>query len=91
MQPAVSGSTVVNTILVAYNEQGWRIGETHHRSRISDAVVEKIRDLREYRFWTHREIADHFNISINTVKKICCYEIRIQRAERWKRVQVAGT
>lgn len=77
----------VNTILIAYNEQGWRVGETHHRATISDEMVEKIRDLREYRFWTYKEIATRFNISPNTVKKICCYEVRSQRPQRWKRVR----
>jgi ribosome-binding protein aMBF1 (putative translation factor) len=83
MQPAVS----VKTILVAYNEQGWRIGETHHRARISDETVEKIRDLREYRFWTYKEIASHFELSVNTIKKICSYTYRTQRASTWKRVE----
>ena len=87
MHPAVSQASV-KTILVAYNESGRRIGETHHNSRISDAQVEEIRDRREYDGWNDLQIANFYGMSVNTVKKICNYQRRGQRAERWKRVQV---
>lgn len=90
MQTVVSGANSVRTIMIAYNESGRRIGETHHNSRIPDAKVEEIRDRHEYDGWNYLRIADHYSMSINTIKKICTYERRGQRAERWKRVQVCA-
>lgn len=89
MQSAVSEPKSIRTILVAYNEYGRRIGETHHNSRIPDAKVEEIRDRHEYDGWNCLQIASHYLLSVNTVKKICNYQRRGQRAERWKRIQVA--
>lgn len=88
MQSVVSQTKVSQTIMIAYNEYGRRIGETHHNSRIPDAKVEEIRDRHEYDDWNYQRIATHYSMSVNTVKKICTYERRGQRPERWKRVQV---
>lgn len=86
MQPAVSETKAIRPILVALNEDGRRIGETHHNSRLSDAFVEKLRDLHEYEGKTPRQIADHLQISFRTVKKICYYQRRVQVARSWKRI-----
>jgi AraC-like DNA-binding protein len=74
--------------LVAVNEDGRRIGETHHRARISDELVEAIRDRHEYDHWGYRRIAKAFGLRRSTVQKICGYERRIQRPITWKTVPI---
>jgi len=76
------------TALVAYNESGWRIGETHHNSKISDERVDEIRDRHECFGWSYTRIARYYAMSYSTVQSICQYRRRGQRAERWKRAAV---
>jgi hypothetical protein len=49
-------------------------------------VVEEIRDRHEYEGWNYARISTHYSMSVNTIKKLCTYERRGQRAERWKRI-----
>jgi hypothetical protein len=76
--------------IVAVNDHGRRIGETHHNHNalISDAVVDRMRDRHELGGLGYKKIAREFNIALTTVKKICTYERRAQTAERWKTIKV---
>lgn len=74
--------------LVGFNEKGSRVGETHHRARLTDHDVDLIRDLREEYGLTYQEIADKFEISKSTVRDIVKCRRRWQRPETWKRVPV---
>jgi len=73
---------------VAVNESGYRIGETHHRAKYSQAIVDRIRELREDRGYSYGQIVIRFHrvIPYRTIEKICRYEIRAQTPERYKRV-----
>lgn len=73
--------------LVGYNEMGSRVGETHHRARLTDHDVDLIRDLRDEGL-TYQSIADKFEVSKSTVRDIVKCRRRWQRPERWKRVPV---
>lgn len=75
-------------VILAFNEQGNRIGETHHNARISDATVDRIRELHEDLGLGYLAIAAEVKLSRNTVRKICTYERRAQTPWRWKRVKV---
>ena len=75
-------------IVVALNGYGKRIGEGHHNSRISDAVVDQIRDRHEEDGLGYVALAAEFNLSKNTVRKICTYERRAQTLVRWRRQKV---
>lgn len=75
-------------IVVALNESGKRIGETHHNARIPDSVIDKIRDRHEEDQVGYVGIAREFGLSKNTVRKICTYERRAQTPVRWKRKKV---
>lgn len=75
-------------VVIAYNEDGYRIGETHHRAWISDAVVDQIRDRHEYDHMGYIGIAKEFGLSKNTVRKICTYERRAQTPARFKRLEL---
>lgn len=72
--------------LVAYNELGFRIGETHPRSTISDELVETVREYHEDRGWSYERISRRFKLSYPTVAKLCRYERRAQVPDKWKRV-----
>lgn len=77
-------------VIVAVNEQGYRIGSSHHNCRLSDEVVDQIRDMHEDEGLGYRKIAKHFNLKRSTVQKICNYERRAQTPDRWKKVEAKG-
>lgn len=73
--------------LVGFNENGSRVGETHHRARLTDHDVDLIRELRDEGL-TYQNIADKFEVSKSTVRDIVKCRRRWQRPDRWKRVPV---
>ena len=75
---------------VAVNEQGYRIGASHHNARIPDDVIDKIRDMHEDEGIGYRKIAKALGLSKNFVAKVCRYERRAQTPDRWKRVSKNG-
>ena len=75
-------------VMVAVNEQGRRIGETHHNALLSDALVDQIRDRHEDDKIGYRKIAREFGVSRTTVIKICTYQRRAQTADRYKTIKV---
>lgn len=74
-------------MVVAYNECGARIGETHHNATISNDMVDLIHELHEDFCCSYRAIAEELKLSMPTVRKICTYERRAQTAEAWKRLK----
>lgn len=74
--------------LVGISEFGSRVGETHHRARLSDHDVDLIRSLRDDYGLTYQAIADKFECSKSTVRDICKCRRRWQRPEKWKRIAV---
>jgi hypothetical protein len=75
-------------IFVGLSEYGKRIGETHPNARIPDVIVERIRDRHEYDRWGYVSLSREFGIALTTVRKICTYERRAGRVERWKKIKV---
>lgn len=73
---------------VAVNEGGYRIGETHHRAKYTQATIDRIREYREDRGFSYGQIVILFHriIPYRTVVKICRYEVRAQTPERYKRI-----
>lgn len=76
---------------VALNEEGRRVGECHHRAKISDAVVHELRDLHEHKGLRYRQLIEMFaergvKLSESNVKKICNYMRRNQTPTRFKDV-----
>lgn len=74
-------------MLVPVNELGKRIGEQHHNARISDEMVDKIRELHEDEGLGYRRISKLLGIKRQTVQKICNYERRAQTPTSWKKVK----
>lgn len=83
MTPLIGGAVA---IFVAVNENGRRIGGSHHRSTISDETVDLIRTMHEDRGKSYGQIHIKTKIAICTIRKICRYERRAQIPDRWKRV-----
>ena len=77
-----------NYRLVGISEFGSRVGETHHRAKLTDHDVDLIRALREDYGLTYQEIADKFECGRSTVRDIIKCRRRWQRPETWKRVPV---
>lgn len=82
------------SMYVAVNENGYRIGETHHRAKYPDTLVDLIRAYHEDRGLSYAQIAIRLRgmklkvcVPVRTIAKICRYEIRAQTPERHKRVQ----
>lgn len=73
--------------LVGYGENGYRVGEGHHCSHISDALVDHIRELHEDHGKGIREIARMVNVSVAMVSDICSYKRRAETPVRYKKVE----
>lgn len=71
---------------VAINEDGRRIGSSHHNSSVSDETVDLIREMHEDKHMGYRKIAQELNICRHFVAKICRYERRAQTPAGWKKV-----
>lgn len=56
--------------LIQFNDQGRRIGETHHKAVLSDHEVQLLLELRE-EGKSLRWLSDKFEIPKVTVKSIC--------------------
>lgn len=75
--------------LVAVNERGHPIGEFHHNARLSDAQVDRIRELHEDEGLGYKRIAKLLGISRNTVHGICVYKRRAESIAGWKKLSVS--
>jgi hypothetical protein len=73
---ALFATTAIERVLV--NEAGYRIGESHPASELSDADVERMRDLHEEAGWGYRRLSAEFQVPKRTVRDICTYRRRNQ-------------
>ena len=87
------GSEVVRVtqtrLFVAINAIGCRVGETHHRAKLTDSDIWQILELREMGL-SYRAIAEKFDdipggISKSTVRDIVKCRIRAQVPTSFKR------
>lgn len=78
-------SQKTTTKLVAVNEHGRRIGETHPGAKVSDHEVELILKLRDAK-WGYRRIAKAMEMSRETVRDIARGTTRCQTVERFKKL-----
>ena len=89
MDRAIGSLNVRSRVVVAFNDRGYRIGESHHNAWIPDVIVDLVRYAHEDYGWGYRQIAREFVLSKNTIGKICRYERRAQTPEHWKTVRGA--
>lgn len=72
--------------LIAVNEQGKRIGESHHHAKLTNEEVERIRDLHEYHSLTYTQLASMYCVSKSMIAGICQYRRRAQTPFGWKKL-----
>lgn len=73
---------------IAVNAKGYRIGESHHRAKLTDAEIECILELRDFGL-TYEQIAAKWDepgktISKSTVRDVIKARIRGQTPARFK-------
>lgn len=83
MTPAAGGGTLPPAMLDRRNDSGHRVGELHHRAKLSDAEVREIRDMAENRK-TARAILEELTnreppvkVSYHTVRAIIAWRRRV--------------
>jgi hypothetical protein len=73
---------------VGVNANGYRVGESHHRAKLSDKDIETILYLREAGL-SYGQIARKFDdgvaISKSTVRDVCNGRIRAQAPVAWRK------
>jgi len=73
---------------IAVNERGYRVGESHHRAKLTDADIETILYLREAGL-SCAQIAGKFDadlrVSKSTVRDVCSGRIRGQAATAFRK------
>lgn len=73
----------MHRLFIGVNDAGRRVGESHHRTKISSQAVDQIRQLRE-RGESFGSLGRIFGIGKSTVRDICTCRIRAQMATRRK-------
>lgn len=73
----------MNKRLVGVNERGLRVGQDHHRAKLTDRDVELIRQLHEDGM-SYRVIAEKFEVSKMLVCYVCTYRRRATVPTRFK-------
>tara|TARA_R110000851_G_scaffold165169_2_gene309946 strand:+ start:155639 stop:155920 length:282 start_codon:yes stop_codon:yes gene_type:complete len=73
--------------VVAVNEYGIRLGQYHHRSKLTDHEVELIRRLHEEGL-SYMQLADKFEVSKSAIAGICRYQRRAQTPCDWRTVVI---
>ena len=67
----------IKVLRIKVNEAGRRVGETHHRSKLSDADVDLMRDLHEDHGLWYDRLSKRFGVAKSTVRDIVTYRHRI--------------
>lgn len=76
-------------VRVTINDRGRIIGEAHHRAKISDRLVDKLRDLHENWGLGWRVLSRQFEIPAGTVKKILDYTRRNNVVRGYLHIEVS--
>lgn len=72
--------------ILALNQRGYRIGETHPRATVPNAVVREMYVLADFYKRTPTQIARQLGYSVQYVARVLRGEQRGQVAVRWRRV-----
>jgi len=75
-------------IAVAVNDGGRWIGESHPKAKLTQSDADLMRELHEEHSIGYRKLADKFEVSKTTAKRVCQYQIHCQTPARWKFVEV---
>lgn len=72
-------------IRIAVNSAGYRIGDSHHRAKLSDREVELVLQLRALG-WRYDDIAAKLGVGKSCIAKIVRGETRSQTPSDWREV-----
>jgi len=86
----MTASTPVKTLVIGVNSKGYRINSYHHNHnpKISDVIVDALRDLHEEDGIGYSTLSKIFNLNKHTIAKICRYERRADYPDRFKTIKV---
>jgi len=79
-----------NRRLIGVDENGYRVGESHHHAKLTDVQVEQIRLLYEEGFIGYRTLARWFNVPRSTISGICRYRRRVGVLAAFKEATEGG-
>lgn len=80
---------MAESYLVAVNDAGRRIGDSHHNAKLTDHEVDLV--LRMYdEGWGYKKLSAKFEVSRALIRGIVKGEKRSQTVAGWKRVHVRG-
>jgi hypothetical protein len=73
-------------MLIAINEVGRRVGQSHPQAKLTDRDVELMLTLRTLNsvVWTYDALANKFEVSKSQVRNICLGRKRCQLPTDWK-------
>lgn len=71
--------------LIPVNHAGLLINEGHPNHKLTDADVDRLRQMHEVEGFSYGTLAVEFGISKSAVAMICRYERRGQTPDRWKK------
>ena len=83
-----TGQTASQRLVVGVNAKGLPVGQYHHKAKLTDEEVDRIRDLYEEGFLGYGALAKAFNVAKKTIHDIVTYRRRSTRAERAKVVRI---
>ncbi len=72
--------------VVGVNDRGLRVGEYHHRAKLTDAECDQIVELWESGFYSYRKLAEMFEVHKSTISHIVTGRKRAQRPTGWKTI-----
>ena len=75
-------------VLVGVNESGRKVGQYHHRTKVPDEVIQRIRHLREDEGWSYGRLALLLHLPKRYIAKVCTYQIRGQVPVDFVRMEV---
>ncbi len=67
----------IKILRIKVDEAGRRIGDSHHRARLSDGDVDLMRDLHEDHGIGYDRLSKRFGVSRRTVRDIVNYQHRV--------------
>ncbi len=76
-------------MMIGYGEKGCPVGESHPNAKLTDAEVDRMRDLHEAgESLTH--LAEMFEVRKSTVHYIVTYQRRAQVVTHWREERKRG-
>lgn len=76
--------------IIALDENGKPIGESHHRAKLSDEDVELIRDIYDEGFASYSTLAEVFKVHKSTISDIINFRKRASSPVSFKTVSAQG-